>query len=223
MNTPNAKAVAGTSKKSMLKMMLISLAPILAFIFVEEYYGPKAGVIAGISLGILETAFLYITEKRLDKFSLGSTLLIVVMGSLSLFTGDQLFFKLKPAVVNIVMIMVLIGTIIMKKPIMLIFARKQFGENFTPNAYMLSYFTGISWRLSILLLIHTVMIIYSALYMSNTAWGFVTKGGSFILMGIYLVLELVYAKFIMPKRFAKKQEASREKKFDKLINKRKKQ
>ena len=53
------KIDASTNKKSMIKMMLISLAPILAFIFVDEYYGPKAGVIAGISLGLLETIFLY--------------------------------------------------------------------------------------------------------------------------------------------------------------------
>jgi len=148
-----------TNKKSMLKMMLISLAPIIAFIYVDEYYGPKAGVIAGISLGLLETLFLYITEKRLDKFSFGSTLLILIMGGLSLVTGNQLFFKLKPAIVNVVMMMVLIGSSLIKKPIMLIFAKKQFGENFTPNPYMLSYFSGISWRLSALLVFHTFLIV----------------------------------------------------------------
>ena len=203
--------------------MLISLAPVLAFIFVDEYHGPKAGVIAGIALGLCETAFFFLTEKRIDKFSLGSTILILIMGSLSLFTGNQIFFKLKPAIVNIVMIMVLIGTIIIKKPIMLLFAKKQFGKDFTPTPYMLSYFTGISWRLSVLLLIHTIMIVYTAIYMSNAAWGFVAKGGSFILMGIYIVLEFVYARFVMPRRYAKKKHAEQEQKIERLLSKRAKQ
>jgi intracellular septation protein A len=213
--------MSSTNKKSMIKMMLISLAPIIAFIYVDEYYGPKAGVIAGISLGVLETLFLYLTEKRLDKFSLGSTLLILIMGSLSLLTGNQLFFKLKPAIVNIVMVMIVLGSSFMKKPIMLLFAKKQFGENFTPNPYMLSYFSGISYRLTFLLIFHTVLIVYSALYMSNAAWGFITKGGSFILMGIYLVIEFFYAKFIMPRKFSKTQDKIQEKKLEKILNKRK--
>jgi len=209
-----------TNKKSMLKMMFISLAPVIAFIYVDEYYGPKAGVVAGITLGILETMFLYLTERHIDKFSLGSTLLILVMGSMSLATGNQLFFKLKPAIVNIVMVMLLIGSSIIRKPIMLLFAKKQFGENFTPNQYMLSYFSGINWRLSLLLIFHTVLIVYSALYMSNATWGFITKGGSFILMGIYLVIELIYSRFILPKRFAKKQTSNKNKKVEEYIARR---
>ncbi|HBY54425.1 MAG TPA: NUDIX hydrolase, partial [Marinilabiliales bacterium] len=65
------------NKKELLLKLLPGILPILIFIAVDEIWGTKAGLIVAIAFGASELAFLWIKDKRFDKFVLFDTLLLV--------------------------------------------------------------------------------------------------------------------------------------------------
>ena len=78
------------------------LLPLLVFIIVDEFLGTKAGIIFALIFGIVELVFIYIKEKRIDKFIIVDTLLLVAFGGFSLLLENDIFFKLKPALIELI-------------------------------------------------------------------------------------------------------------------------
>jgi hypothetical protein len=84
---------------------------------------------------------------------------------------------------------------------MLIMANKQLkGVEF--NEIQISYFYGLNWRIGVLFLLHTLLTVYAAFFLSTNAWFFVTGLFFYVLFFLFFLLEFCYSRFVIRKRMA---------------------
>ncbi|MDY0315441.1 MAG: septation protein IspZ, partial [Bacteroidales bacterium] len=94
-------------KTEILKMILPGLLPLLVFILADEIWGTTIGLYVAISVGLVQLMVIYIKEKKLDKFVLFDTILILLMGAVSIILENDIFFKLKPGIIGLILILFL--------------------------------------------------------------------------------------------------------------------
>ncbi len=202
------------TKNELLKNFAIGFIPIFIFILVDEFYGTKAGLIVAIVAGLLYMIYYYIRFRRIEKMILFDTALILLMGSVSLILQNELFFKLKPALIELILV-VLVGVhAFSSRPLLLNMSKRYMGQvEFQPA--QLKMMRQLSRLLFVVLLIHTLLIVYSAYFWSKEAWAFISGGLFYILFGLIIAGQWIYMKFFKkPFNDRTKMAAAHEEWFD---------
>jgi isopentenyldiphosphate isomerase len=187
------------NKADLLKKMLPGFLPLLVFIVVDEYLGTKAGILFALGFGLVELVFIYIKEKRIEKFVIVDTLFLVVFGGVSLLLHNDIFFKLKPALIELIFV-ALIGISAFSSNNIMMKMGQRYMKGLEMNTAMQTQFKRSLKVMFWLFLVHVVLIVYSAYYMSKEAWVFISGGLFYIMFGVYFVVELLRNK-LKAKRF----------------------
>lgn len=177
-------------KTDLIKMILPGLLPLLVFILADEIWGTTIGLYVAVAFGLVQLLVIYIKEKKLDKFVLFDTLLIVVMGVVSIILENDIFFKLKPGIIGLILITFLGVSAYSPKNLLLSMSAhyiKGIELNKDQQKVMLHSIKVMFW----LFAIHTLLVIYSAFYMSKEAWAFISGGLFYILFAVFFVLEFM--------------------------------
>ncbi len=181
------------NKADLLKKMLPGFLPLLVFIVVDEYLGTEAGIYFALGFGIIELIYIYLKEKRIEKFVIVDTLFLTVFGGISLLLHDDIFFKLKPALVELIFVLLIGVSAFSDKNIMMKMGQR-YMKGVEMNPMMELQFKRSLKVMFWLFLLHVVLIVYSAYYMSKEAWVFISGGLFYIMFGIYFVFELLRNK-----------------------------
>lgn len=185
-------------QKQILKKMLIGLLPVLAFIAAEEFFNTQIGLMVGVALGIVQLIYFWILEKKLEKFVLLDTLLIVGMGGISILLHDDIFFKLKPGVVELILVVILGISAFSSKNLILGMQKRYTGDIELGDQQLQSL--KMSLRVMfVIFLLHTLLIFYAAFFMSQEAWAFISAGLFYILMGVVFAGQFIYNKWLQKK------------------------
>lgn len=165
--------------------MIPGLIPLAVFIAADALFGTKTGLIVSCALGVFEFAFIYFKEKRADRFVLFDLGMIIVFAGLSLLMNNDIFFKLKPAVPELILCIILgISAFTPANLMQKMASRYLKGISFTDEATR--KMKRSSAALFFLIFGHTALIVYAAFFMSTAAWGFVSGILFYILFGVYL-------------------------------------
>ncbi len=174
----------------LLKKMLPGLLPIFIFIIADEIWGTEIGLIVAVVIGVLQMLYFAIKERRLEKFVLFDTLLIVGMGGVSIVLHNDVFFKLKPAIIELIMIAFLAFSLFSKHNIMLKMSERYMkGVEFNKEQSM--QMNKSLRNLLILLTVHFFLTLYSTFWMSTRAWAFISTALFYILIIGYFGIELL--------------------------------
>lgn len=176
-----------TPKAQALSLFFGGLLPIIAFTVIEEKYGPKAGLIAGLIFGGGEIIYELVRYRKVALTTWIGNGLILGLGSISLFFNDGIWFKLQPAIMEFGMFAFLLGSWALKKPFLQIMAEKQ---NPDMPPLLKANLSGITLRLSIFFLIHAVIATHAALYWSTEAWAYLKGIGLTVSMIVYMIAEI---------------------------------
>ncbi len=173
----------------LLKKILPGLLPIFIFILADEIWGTEIGLIVAVIIGVLQLLYFAVKERRLEKFVLFDTLLIIGMGGVSIVLHNDIFFKLKPAIIEFIMIAFLAFSLFSKHNLMLKMSERymkgiEFNEE--QNVVMKKSLRN----LLILLLFHFALTLYATFYMSTAAWAFISTALFYILIAVYFGVEL---------------------------------
>jgi isopentenyldiphosphate isomerase/intracellular septation protein A len=180
-------------RKTLLKNLSLGFLPLLIFIIADEIFGLTVGLLVAIAFGLAETIFVYLREKRIDRFILFDTGLIVVLGLVSILLQNDLFFKLKPGLIEIILIVLLGLTAFSKNPVLIrMTGRYMKGMEFSGE--QIDQMRKMMRRMVYLFTAHTILIFYSAYYLSTEAWGFISGGLLYILMGGIFLVEFIRAR-----------------------------
>lgn len=174
----------------LLKKMLPGLMPILIFIIADEIWGTQTGLIVAVILGVLQLIYFAIKDKKLEKFVLMDTLLIVAMGGISILLHNDVFFKLKPAIIEIILAAILAYSLFSKNNIMLSMSKRYIKDLQTTEAQETIMRRSIR-NMLIILLIHLIILIYSSFWMSTEAWAFVSTALFYIMIFGYFGIEFI--------------------------------
>lgn len=191
-------------KKTQLRNLLLGgIVPIVIFTVLESYYGTLVGLIAAMVFGIGEIAFEYIREKKVSAITIGANSLILILGAISLFSQEGIWFKLQPAIMEAVFAALLVGSFLMKRPFLVLMAEKQnLWANVPPQVRPIleKRFGGLTFRLGIFFALHAGLATWAAFYWSTAAWAILKGVGFTASMVVYLLIEMV----LLRKRALKK-------------------
>lgn len=181
------------NKYQLLKKLLPGLLPLLIFIIVDEFYGTSAGLVVAVSFGVAQLIFTYFKNKVFDKFTLFDTLLILALGSISYVLNDDVFFKLKPALIGSILCLLLGVSAFSRMNIFMLMSKRYFnGIDF--NDEQIKQFNRSIKVLFFIFFFHTLLVLYSAFFMSKEMWGFISTVLFYLLFGVYFAYELVKNK-----------------------------
>ena len=173
-------------KKVLTSFVFGGILPVIAFTIIEEYYGTVWGIIAGMVFGVGEVLWELRTQKRVDPMTWGGNALILVLGGISLFAQEGLWFKLQPALMEFLMAVVLIGSYIVGKPILIAMARKQ-NPQMPPQ--VTAILGGLTFRTGLFMLTQAALATWAAIKWSTTAWALLKGVGFTVSMVVYFVIE----------------------------------
>lgn len=183
------------NRYAVLKTMLPPMIPLLVFIMADEIWGTKVGIIVALVCGIAEYMYIFIKESRSDRFVLADTALLVVLGGISIFLENAVFFKLKPALIEAIFCVILgISVFSDKNLILQMTGRYMKGIEIHEKAVerMRVMLRDLFWIFTL----HTFLIVYSAFFMSERAWAFISTALFYIIFGIYFVLDIIKLKYL---------------------------
>lgn len=184
-----------------MKSILLSFLPLLLFVAADEFLAnhypedtaTRYALILAIVFGVIQAIYVYIKEKRLDRLLLLDTVLILGMGGISLLSGNDIFFKLKPALIQGVMV-IFMAYMAWFKPALLQTMTTRFMPNQDIPEPQQKAMQKSAQGLTVLFFFHTLLIIYAALSLSKAAWAFISGPLLYILAGIFFVFTLVRAR-----------------------------
>ncbi|QZT37752.1 septation protein IspZ [Halosquirtibacter xylanolyticus] len=176
--------------KEVIRKILPGLIPLMVFIIADAIWGPQVGVVVALVVGVIELLVVYIRDRVLDRFILLDTAILIMFSSLSLITHDEVFFKLKPAFMESFLLVVLGISIFTSRNLLLMMSRRFMPKNIgvEQEVSMIQMIRPLFW----LMVIHVVLIVYSAYFMSNEWWGFISGV-------LFYVIILAYFAFVLLK------------------------
>ncbi len=200
------------NKSELLKKLLPGFIPLFVFITIDEIWGTRAGLVAALVIGVGEMMWIWIKEKRFDRFVLFDTGLLVVLGSVSIFLDNDIFFKLKPGLVELILCAVLAVSAFSNLNIVGLMTQR-YMKDMEMNEQQMIQFRKTMRLMFFVFLVHTILVFYSAFYLSDGAWAFISGGLFYILFAVVFGFE-----FIKQKLNVRKQENLPEEEWLPLVN-----
>lgn len=181
------------NRTELLKKLLPGFIPLFVFIAADEIWGTKIGLMVAVGVGILEMIWVGLKEKRFDKFILFDTLLLVVLGAVSIVLDNDIFFKLKPGLIELILVAVLAISAFSRVNIIGLMGQRYLKET-TFNDAQAALMRKSLKSLFFIFTGHTLLVFYSTFFMSKEAWAFISGGLFYILFGVYFLFELLKQK-----------------------------
>ncbi len=184
--------------RKLLLQFLPGLIPLLVFVVVDEVWGTKAGLFTAVGVGLAELLYTLIRTGKFDLFILLDTSLIVVLGAVSLLLENAIFFKVKPALIEGILAGILgLSAYGGRNLVMGMTQRYLKGlELSAEQRQSMQHSTKVFFWITLL---HIILVLYAAWFMSDAAWGFISG----VLFYIFLALWFAY-EYLRQRRVRKK-------------------
>lgn len=177
------------NKMDILKSLAPGFLPLIVFIVADAFFEPAIAILIAVSVAIIELVITYVKDKTIDKFILVDVGLIVALGGVSIALDNEIFFKLKPAVIELIFCVILGVSVFSPVNIMLMMS-KRYMKNIELGEAQVTQLKRSLKALFYIFSLHTLLIVFSAFFMSKQWWAFISGGLFYILFGVYFVYEL---------------------------------
>lgn len=181
------------NQRKILLQLLPGFIPLLVFIIADEIWGTKVGLMVAIASGCIELTYYWIKDKKFDRFILFDTLLIIGLGLMSIWLDNDVFFKIKPALIGLIMCIFMAISVFTPSNLLLNMSKRYMkGVELTDQQYlqMKAGMKVMFW----IFLGYTALVFYSVWFLSTEAWGFISGGLFYILFGVYFLFEFIRNK-----------------------------
>ncbi|MBN2496918.1 MAG: septation protein IspZ [Deltaproteobacteria bacterium] len=165
-----------------LHVFLLQLLPILVFLVVDGFVAdPVWAIGAALVFVVFQSAVLWVRKKKLDPFIAVDAVLVCGMGAVSLLAQDDFFFKLKPAVIEGVMVPYLVFLALApRRWLDRYFDRYLDGVQIPEAGFRLMRRLMIFFAAGVL--IHAGLVVWAALAWSRQTWGWISGPGFYLLL-----------------------------------------
>lgn len=181
---------------TLFKKLLPGFLPLIIFIIADNFLGTKISLIVAVAFGCIEFLFTYLKNKIIDQFILLDTALLFFLGLISFLLNNDIFFKLKPAVIELIFCIIL-GISAFSRYNILFLMSKRYMKDINMPEHQVNKLQQSIRVFFFIFIIHTLLIIYSAYYMSKEAWAFISSALLYILLGLYFIIEMIKTRLFI--------------------------
>ena len=186
------------NRLDLIKRLLPGFLPIIIFIVVDEIWGTLYGLIVAIAVGLIELVYSYIKERKIDRFVILDVGLLVALGAVSIALDNEIFFKLKPGIISLLMTG-MIGFSSFSKHNILLQMSQRYMKQIQMNPYQVWEMQQSMKRIFWVMLVYSVAAIASSFVEIKEVWSFINGAGMFVVMGIFFAFEWYSKKKQAPK------------------------
>jgi len=103
--------------KSLLKLF-VDVGPLVVFFIFYSRGNLQSAILPLMIATVIAVAFSYIMEKKIPIMPTIGAAIILVFGGLTIYFDNEVFFKMKPTIINILFAAILYGGQIMERPLL---------------------------------------------------------------------------------------------------------
>ena len=103
--------------KSLYKL-LIDIGPLAIFFIFYIRSDLQTAIIPFMIATIIAVIFSYIIEKKIPIMPTVGAIIILIFGGLTIYFDNEVFFKMKPTIINLLFAAILYGGVILNKPLL---------------------------------------------------------------------------------------------------------
>jgi len=165
-----------------MKLFLIQLLPLIVFIVVDSFVTDvRISILSAILFAAGQMAFVYFHSRRFEWLILIDVGLIAGLGGVSIAFDNELFFKVKPAIIEgVVIVFILVLILAPGRFLLRYFGRMMPGMVFRSEALrMMKLMLGLICAGTA---VHIGAVLYTAFYSSREVWAFVSGPGFYIIV-----------------------------------------
>lgn len=170
---------------------LISFLPAILYWYLESQYPVKVALIGGILLSVAEIIFEKLYSGYVHQLSRFNFFLIIALGGLSLMEENGIWFKLQPSL-SLWAVAVYMGLKLRNGKGFF----KEMMEEMRPDAPQPPDFIMSSMERNMVIMfgLYGVLMGVLALWFPTSVWVFFKTAGLFVVMGIFLVIQMILNK-----------------------------
>lgn len=194
-------SVAENKNKKSNNFFLISFLPAILYWYLESQYPVKIALMGGIILSVAEITFEKFYSGYVHQLSKFNFFLIVALGGFSLMEENGIWFKLQPSL-SLWAISVYMGFKLKNGKGFF----KEMMDEMRPDAPKPPDFIMQSMERNMVILFACYGMIMGvlAIWFPTSIWVFFKTAGLFIVMGVFVVVQMMLNKKAMKKAHAKK-------------------
>ena len=102
--------------KSFYKL-LIDIGPLAVFFIFYTRSGLQASILPFMIATVIAVLFSYILEKKIPIMPTVGAVIVLLFGGLTIYFDNEVFFKMKPTIINLLFAAILYGGILINKPL----------------------------------------------------------------------------------------------------------
>ena len=103
--------------KSFCKL-LIDIGPLAVFFIFYTRSGLQASILPLMVATVIAVLFSYILEKKIPIMPTVGAGIVLLFGGLTIYFDNDIFFKMKPTIINVLFAVILYGGILVNKPLL---------------------------------------------------------------------------------------------------------
>ena len=101
-----------------ISKLLVDIGPLAVFFIFYSRSDLKSAIIPFMIATIIAVLFSYIMEKKIPVMPTVGAFIILIFGGLTIYFDNEVFFKMKPTIINLLFAIILYGGVIVKKPLL---------------------------------------------------------------------------------------------------------
>ena len=98
--------------------LLIDIGPLAVFFIFYSRSGLQASILPFMIATVIAVVFSYIVEKKIPIMPTVGAGIVLIFGGLTIYFDNEIFFKMKPTIINLIFAVILYGGMIIKKPLL---------------------------------------------------------------------------------------------------------
>ena len=101
-----------------LYKLLIDIGPLAVFFIFYTRSGLQASILPFMLATVIAVLFSYILEKKIPIMPTVGAGIVLLFGGLTIYFDNDVFFKMKPTIINILFAVILYGGVLINKPLL---------------------------------------------------------------------------------------------------------
>ena len=175
--------------------LLVQMLPLIVFIIVDSVFdNVGVSILSAIVFAAAQLVFFYVKTGRFDWFVLLDAALIAGLGTVSIVCRNDLFFKVKPAVIEAATVIFFIVMIVLPDRFLAGYFGRMMPKGMVLRPGAIGTMKMMLIGMSVYVAVHIGAVLYTAFYASRRVWAFVSGPGFYLLFIPVLPVLVVKAR-----------------------------
>ena len=162
--------------------LLAQMLPLIVFIIIDSLFNNiRFSITSAVVFAAGQLIFFYVKTGQLDWFVLLDVGLIVALGAVSVIFKNDLFFKVKPAIVEAAAIVFFMVMALSPDRFLLGYFGRMMPKGMVMTPQTIGVMKHLLLIMCVYILVHIGAVLYTALYASRRMWAFVSGPGFYLL------------------------------------------